>query len=98
MAQFGPISHFTTNRGEYHIMVMTEKFFDYILSYSPINNIKDGSVYPACLITGGLHDPRVQVSELLHFTLCLHFIAERLLVLFPTNNLETNAVLGASKV
>ena len=39
-----------------------EKFFDYIKSYCPINNIKDGAVYPSCLITGGLHDPRVQAS------------------------------------
>lgn len=40
-----------------------EKYFDYIASYSPINNIKDGSVYPTCLITGGLNDPRVAYWE-----------------------------------
>lgn len=40
-----------------------EKYFDYITSYSPINNVKDGSVYPTCLITGGLNDPRVQYWE-----------------------------------
>lgn len=43
-----------------------EKFFDCMMSYSPINNVKDGVKYPACLLTGGLHDPRVQVS--LQFT------------------------------
>jgi oligopeptidase B len=40
-----------------------EKYFDYITSYSPINNVKDGSVYPTCLITGGLNDRRVAYWE-----------------------------------
>lgn len=40
-----------------------EKFFDCMMSYSPINNVKDGVKYPACLLTGGLHDPRVQFWE-----------------------------------
>jgi len=40
-----------------------ERYFDYIKSYCPMNNVKDGAVYPACLITGGLHDPRVQYWE-----------------------------------
>ena len=53
---------------------MTEKFFDYIMSYSPINNIKDGAVYPACLITGGLHDPRVQASEVYLLHVGCHFL------------------------
>ena len=33
-----------------------------MLEYSPINNVKPG-VYPSCLLTGGLHDPRVQYWE-----------------------------------
>jgi len=41
-----------------------EKYKDYILSYSPMENVKKGAVYPACLLTGGLHDPRVQVSQI----------------------------------
>lgn len=40
-----------------------EKFFDYMMGYSPINNVKEGGKYPACLLTGGLHDPRVQYWE-----------------------------------
>ena len=40
-----------------------EKFFDYMMEYSPINNVKAGAKYPACLLTGGLHDPRVQFWE-----------------------------------
>ena len=41
------------------------KFFEYMMSYSPINNVREGVTYPACLLTGGLHDPRVQVSILI---------------------------------
>lgn len=45
-----------------------ERFFDYMMSYSPINNVKYGSAYPACLLTGGLHDHRVQFWEPAKFT------------------------------
>jgi len=45
-----------------------ERFFDYMMRYSPINNVKYGSAYPACLLTGGLHDPRVQFWEPAKFT------------------------------
>jgi len=40
-----------------------EKFFDYMMGYSPMNNVKGGVKYPSCLLTGGLHDPRVQYWE-----------------------------------
>lgn len=40
-----------------------EEFFEYMMSYSPMNNVREGGVYPACLLTGGLHDPRVQYWE-----------------------------------
>jgi protease II len=40
-----------------------EKFFDYILGYSPTNNVQKGVKYPACLLTGGLNDPRVAYWE-----------------------------------
>lgn len=46
-------AHYTTKEG----------YFEYIWSYSPIDNIQRNAVYPACLITGGLHDPRVQYWE-----------------------------------
>jgi hypothetical protein len=84
------------------IMVTTEKFFDYILSYSPINNIKDGAEYPACLITGGLNDPRVQVRvtcSVLHqvrrprislLNICAFY--------FQRSTMNLIQVLGASKV
>jgi len=40
-----------------------KKYFDYMMEYSPINNVKADVKYPACLLTGGLHDPRVQYWE-----------------------------------
>lgn len=40
-----------------------EKFHEYILSYCPMNNVQQGKMYPSCLITGGLYDPRVQYWE-----------------------------------
>lgn len=39
-----------------------KEYFDYILSYSPYDNIKKQS-YPALLITTGLHDSQVQYWE-----------------------------------
>lgn len=39
-----------------------KKYFDYMLSYSPYDNVKDQN-YPNMLITAGLNDPRVQYWE-----------------------------------
>jgi oligopeptidase B len=39
-----------------------EKYFQYMMEYSPVQNVKKAK-YPACLLTGGLHDPRVQYWE-----------------------------------
>ena len=40
-----------------------EKYHQYMMDYSPINNVQPGKTYPSCLLTGGLHDPRVQYWE-----------------------------------
>lgn len=37
-------------------------FFEYMLSYSPYDNVKE-QTYPHLLVTAGLHDPRVQYWE-----------------------------------
>lgn len=37
------------------------------MEYSPINNVQKGKKYPSCLLTGGLHDPRVQYWEPVKF-------------------------------
>jgi len=40
-----------------------EKYHQYMMEYSPINNCQPNGKYPSCLLTGGLHDPRVQYWE-----------------------------------
>lgn len=35
-----------------------QKYFDYMLSYSPYDNVK-AQDYPALFVTAGLNDPRV---------------------------------------
>jgi len=39
-----------------------KEFYDYMLSYSPYDNVARRN-YPAMLITGGLHDSQVQYWE-----------------------------------
>jgi oligopeptidase B len=40
-----------------------EKYFEYMKSYSPVDNVREGAVYPNILVTAGLHDPRVGFWE-----------------------------------
>ena len=44
-----------------------KKYFEYMLSYSPYDNIKKQD-YPNMLVTGGLNDPRVQYWEPVKYT------------------------------
>jgi oligopeptidase B len=39
------------------------KYFQYMMDYTPTFNVQANATYPACLLTGGLHDPRVQVTS-----------------------------------
>mmetsp|Transcript_24610 Transcript_24610/g.67941 ORF Transcript_24610/g.67941 Transcript_24610/m.67941 type:complete len:291 (+) Transcript_24610:1017-1889(+) len=48
-------------------------FFQYMMDYSPMNNIQVGAQYPSCLITAGLFDPRVAYWEPLKYTASLRF-------------------------
>eukprot|EP00571_Detonula_confervacea_P015724 CAMPEP_0172298280 /NCGR_PEP_ID=MMETSP1058-20130122/1010_1 /TAXON_ID=83371 /ORGANISM="Detonula confervacea, Strain CCMP 353" /LENGTH=739 /DNA_ID=CAMNT_0013007543 /DNA_START=470 /DNA_END=2686 /DNA_ORIENTATION=- len=48
-----------------------EKYFQYMMDYSPMNNVQEGKTYPACWVTGGLHDPRVAYWEPSKFTATL---------------------------
>ena len=40
-----------------------EKYFQYMMDYSPMNSVQVGKKYPSCWLTGGLHDPRVAYWE-----------------------------------
>ena len=39
------------------------KYHEYMMSYSPMDNVQDGATYPAMLIVSGLNDPRVAYWE-----------------------------------
>ena len=39
------------------------RFRNYMLSYSPMDNLRPGATYPALLIVAGLNDPRVAYWE-----------------------------------
>merc|ERR1711871_24112 len=52
----------TTNEWEEWGNPNTPKYFDYMLSYSPIDNVR-AQEYPNILITAGLFDPRVAYWE-----------------------------------
>lgn len=52
----------TTNEFEEWGNPKQKKFYDYMLSYSPYDNVK-AQVYPAMLVTTGLHDSQVQYYE-----------------------------------
>ena len=41
----------TTNEWEEWGNPNEEKFFDYMMEYSPMNNVQKGVKYPACLLT-----------------------------------------------
>ena len=34
-----------------------------MMEYSPVQNVVKGAKYPACFLSGGLHDPRVPYWE-----------------------------------
>ena len=53
---------FTAGAGwsyDYGTSEQSKEMFDYLKGYSPVHNVKDGTSYPATLITTGDHDDRV---------------------------------------
>ena len=73
----------------------SKEMFDYLLSYSPIHNIKENIEYPAILITTGDHDDRVVPAHSFKYAATLQ---EK----YKANNpilirIETEAGHGAGK-
>jgi len=50
-----------------------ERYHQYMMEYSPMQNVKEGAKYPACLLTGGLNDSRVAFWEPSKFTAELRY-------------------------
>lgn len=53
---------FTAGAGwayDYGTAEQSEEMFNYLLGYSPVHNVKEGTSYPATLVTTGDHDDRV---------------------------------------
>jgi len=69
-------------------------FFDYMMSYSPYDNIRPVA-YPAILITTGLNDPRVAYWEPAKFAARLRAMARPGSLIFLKTNLEAGHA-GAS--
>ncbi|KDD72882.1 prolyl oligopeptidase, partial [Helicosporidium sp. ATCC 50920] len=40
-----------------------KEYYDYMRSYSPVDNLRPGAAYPHIFVSGGLHDPRVGYWE-----------------------------------
>ncbi len=53
---------FTSGAGwayDYGTSDQSEEMFKYLLGYSPVHNVKEGTAYPATMVTTGDHDDRV---------------------------------------
>jgi len=73
----------------------SKEMFDYLLAYSPVQNVKKGVCYPATMVTTGDHDDRVVPAHSFKF-------AAELQAKQSCNNpvlirIETNAGHGAGK-
>ena len=79
-----------------------ETYFDYMMSYSPINNVKKNATYPSCLLTGGLHDPRgtihIQSIFVYHFFSPLSFLQYCILTMLIIYLFKLSTILGTNKI
>ncbi|MFQ5446137.1 MAG: prolyl oligopeptidase family protein [Saprospiraceae bacterium] len=89
---------FTVGKGwipEYGSSEQSEEMFEYLLSYSPLHNIKPGTRYPSTLITTADHDDRVVPAHSFKFAATLqkaHAGDNPVLI-----RIETDAGHGAGK-
>ncbi len=73
----------------------SKEMFDYLYGYSPYHNLKEGTVYPATMVTTGDHDDRVVPAHSFKFAAELqrtHAGNEPVII-----RIETNAGHGAGK-
>jgi oligopeptidase B len=64
-----------------------ETYLQYILSYSPVNNVVPNKMYPSILLLAGLFDPRVAYWELAKLAATLrHAASVSVSVDSPDNN------------
>lgn len=61
----------TTNEWEEWGNPNEEKYFQYMMEYCPMQNVKHGATYPSCLLTCGLNDSRVPYWEAAKFAATL---------------------------
>jgi prolyl oligopeptidase len=70
-----------------------KEMFDYLLKYSPVQNVKEGVSYPATLVTTGDHDDRVVPAH--SFKFAAHLQAKQAGSNPVLIRIETNAGHGA---
>jgi len=70
-----------------------KEMFEYLLGYSPVHNVKEGSSYPATMVTTGDHDDRVVPAHSFKFAAELQdkHVGENPVLI----RIETNAGHGA---
>jgi len=89
---------FTAGAGwayDYGTAEESKEMFEYLKGYSPVHNIKEGTAYPATLVTTGDHDDRVVPAHSFKFAAELQ---EKQAGDNPTLiRIETNAGHGAGK-
>ncbi len=80
---------------EYGSSEESEEMFNYLLNYSPLHNLEEGTEYPATLVTTGDHDDRVVPAHSFKFAATLqekHAGENPVLI-----RIETDAGHGAGK-
>ena len=89
---------FTSGAGwayDYGTSQDSKEMFDYIKGYSPVNNVKQGTQYPATMVTTGDHDDRVVPAHSFKFAAELQ---EKQTGINPTLiRIDINAGHGAGK-